>query len=367
MSLSRARFLALLGFSVLSFFALTSLQAQGPASKGENVRIPTVDGVELHGTLYASPKKGAPTVILLHALDTDNSQKKGWVSLAETLQPNFSVMAFDFRGHGKSTTLVDAPLFWANPTNAKGVKLNPKDKGTINFKDFAKTYYPVLINDIAAVKAYLDRRNDAGVVNTASTFVIGAETGATLGAIWLNSEWHRYKLIPAQMFGFPPTQAPQPEGKEIIGAVWLSMSPTLGSRSVLLSGTLEIPCKQNATATVFIYGDQDTKGKDFAKAVEKSIKVKTSKQHDFIGGAEIKGTSLKGSGLLQKSLPTEAAIFDYLKNVTAERSNEPYEREFMKTQYVWRNPGTNVTVPARATSTDKNLVYQTYDKYLVTK
>ena len=102
------------------------------------------------------------------------------------------------------------------------------------------------------------------------------------------------------MFGFPPTQAAQPEGKEIIGAVWLSISPTLGSRSVLLSGTLEVPCKQNATAAVFMFGEQDTKGKDLAKAVEKSIKVKGSKQHDFIGGGEIPGTSLKGSGLLLK-------------------------------------------------------------------
>ncbi len=365
MSVPRARFLALLGFSVLSFFSLTNLHAQGPASKGENVRIPTVDGVELHGTLYASPKKGAPTVILLHALDTDNSQKKGWVSLAETLQPSFSVMAFDFRGHGKSTTLVDAKEFWSNPTNAKGVKMNPKDKETINFKDFAKSYYPVLVNDIAAVKAYLDRRNDANVVNTASTFVIGAETGATLGAIWLNSEWHRNKLVFSPMVGLTP--AAQPEGKEIIGAVWLSISPTLGSRSLVMSGILDVPCKQNATATVFMYGEQDTKGRDYAKAVEKAIKVKGSKQHDFIGPYEIPGTSLKGSGLLLKSLPTETRIMEYLKNVTAERSNEPYEREFMKTQYVWRNPGTKVTSHARAAAIDRNLRFETYDKYLVTK
>ena len=54
---------------------------------------------------------------------------------------------------------------------------------------------PVLINDIAAVKCFLDRKNDTGACNTSSTILLGAETGATLGAIWLNAEWRRYKVV----------------------------------------------------------------------------------------------------------------------------------------------------------------------------
>src|SRR5205814_9450356 len=100
-------------------------------------------------------------------------------------------------GHGKSKN-IQTEVFWKNAHNVKNVKGSPK-KDTIELGDMSKTYYPTFCNDIAAVRAFLDRKNDLGVCNTSSLILVGAETGATLGAIWLNSEWQRYKLIPPAM------------------------------------------------------------------------------------------------------------------------------------------------------------------------
>ena len=122
---------------------------------GDPVKITTVDGVDLHGLFFPSPKKDAPAVILLHPLG-DTGMTKSYTSLAESLQPNYSVMCFDFRGHGKSKD-IDPVLFRKYPGNQR-VKGGPM-KTTIEYGDFPKDYYPVMCNDIAAVKAYLDRKN----------------------------------------------------------------------------------------------------------------------------------------------------------------------------------------------------------------
>src|SRR5207253_6425804 len=109
-------------------------------------------------------------------------------------------------------------------------------------------YYPVLVNDIAAAKAFLDNRHDAGACNTSSLMVLGAETGATLGAIWLNAEWHRYAFTPPNLLTRTPAKfAPNPEGKDTIGAIWLSPTSKLGSRTVSLSATLDKPGREYAT------------------------------------------------------------------------------------------------------------------------
>src|SRR5205823_1326566 len=84
-----------------------------------------------------------------------------------------------------------------------------------------------MANDIMAAKRALDRRNDPGECNSANIVLIGAESGATLGALWAWYEWHR----PKYNVGFPlqPTNRSQVEGQDIACAVWLSISPTLGT------------------------------------------------------------------------------------------------------------------------------------------
>jgi len=327
--------------------------------RSDPVKIPTIDGVDLQGNLYVSKKKNAPTVIFLHAIG-DKSQTKGWTGLAETLQPNFTVMMFDFRGHGKSKT-IQTDVFWKNAHNVKNVKGAPK-KDTIELGDMSKTYYPTFCNDIAAVRAFLDRKNDLGVCNTSSLIVIGAETGATLGAIWINSEWQRYRLIPPAMFGFPAQPAANPEGKDIIAGIWLSPSPKLGTWDVSLTKTLDVPVRTHSTSTVFMYGGQDEKGKTLAKALERNLKTKDDKK-GTVTAYEVEGnTKLTGANLLGKATGTDKAIAAYLKDVVENRGAEWTEREFRKTNYVWKVGGG--TVPAKAPMETSNLNFDSYEKFI---
>lgn len=326
----------------------------------DKVRFSTADGVELHGSFYPSAKKNAPVVIMLHALGVgQDSKKKEWLSLAEELQKSgLAVLAFDFRGHGQSTE-VTPELFWSVPINAALVKTTVKS--SIEFKNFDKRYYPVLINDIAAARAYLERtKNDSGACSTSSIIVIGAETGATLGAAWTTSEWYRYKFTP------PSTIDTRAEGKDIIGGIWLSISPQLGSRTVRITQLLDIPCRIGATATVFMYSDGDTKGKEIGKACEKVFKVAKSEKHRYIAAVELKKNKLMGAALLQKSLGSEKAIVDYLEGVVEDKSNEWGEREFRKNQYVWRFPATTmlpqIILPAK-TAGEMMLNFDTYERY----
>lgn len=354
-----------LGAGTLACLALFALAGRAPAqqAKPSPVRINTVDGVELHGQFYTGSKgKESPTVIMLHPLGKSSTQK-GWSALARELQKNgYSVITFDFRGHGNSQS-VDPKVFWDTrrfPQNALAGKGN---KETIDFKNFNSQYYPAIINDIAAVKAYLDRtKNDNGDCNTASTILIGAETGATLGAAWLNSEWHRFKLIPGiGMGGASPDR--RPEGKDVIACLWLSISPKLGKSSVTLSQVLTMPAKEGGTAMVFMYGEKDKSGKSLAVALEKNIKGKSKdKKYEFTGAYQIKGTILKGTGLLLSGLKTQSEIVRYFNEVASSRGNEWYERDFRKTAYIWRMPGGGQAIIAKPPG-ETNLNFQSYDRF----
>lgn len=97
----------------LALFALVSVGGTvRAADKPTKVTFDTVDGVTLQGTFWPSPKgKDEPTVLLLHKIGSD-SHKDGWDDLAAKLQDKgYSVLSFDFRGHGNSTS-IDPMKFW---------------------------------------------------------------------------------------------------------------------------------------------------------------------------------------------------------------------------------------------------------------
>ena len=263
--------------------------AQEPAP--EPVHIMTVDGVKLKAVFYPSTMKSAPTVIMLHSIGDGKSMKAPeWKSLAESLQKaKYSVIMFDFRGHGDSTSIDDPGpkgAFWTKLPNSAFVKT--KEKDTIEVKDYIKSssvagaYLPVLVNDIAAVRAYLDRRNDeAKDCNTSSLIVIGAEGGATLGALWINAESYRYKFTPHPMY--PKniklgTFANSAEGNDIIGAVFLTIQPSFEKRTVSVAGLLKNACKDRGMAAAFFCGKDDAKSRDFAKTLESKLKLKGKKR-----------------------------------------------------------------------------------------
>jgi len=363
LALTGALFLAGASFGESTAFAQDKDKDKG---NSEVARIVTVDGVKLNAVFYPKSSKSSSTVIMLHPIGQGNNIRlPGWKTLATELQKaGYSVLMFDFRGHGDSTTIEDDKAFFSYAPN-RSFKL--KEKETIDYKDYkvvADKYLPVLVNDIAAVKAFLDRKNDAGVCNTSNTIVIGADQGATLGAIWINSEWSRYKYTPPVNAFQKMEYAKSPEGKDIIASVFLTAQPKLGTRSVTLSSTLRVACKDQAMATLLFYGKDDTTARNLAKSLETNLKPsKAGKKYDFIGSTPLP-TKLSGAQLLQDGLKTEDSIVEWLDAVTSvkERGNEWVERDSQGALFMWRFP--NPPVYAKKQKGEKNLEFNDYLKYV---
>jgi hypothetical protein len=343
--------------------------AQDDKDKGEGVRITTVDGVTLHGRFYPCAKKDAPVIIFLHKIG-DKGLQKNYMSMAAALQPDYAVMLFDFRGHGKSKEVNPAD-FWKNtvnlnPQNIRGAK---PTKTTIEYSEFSSRYLPVLVNDIAAVKAYLDRKNDNRECNTSSTILIGAESGATLGAIWLNSQWSLVRMIGGNVNNplVQATPSPNPEGKDVIACIWMSMDSQLGKgNTVSLAKTLQMPVAMNACPTVFMYGDANETDKTRAHSLIKTLKPRSDdKKFEFVVPYGIAKTNLRGISLAQKSLGLEKIIRDYLEAVVDKKGGEWGKCDFRTSAYMWRTGGS--LTPAKMlgpTGDPNNLMFNTYEQFI---
>src|SRR5262249_15964070 len=148
--------------------------------------------------------------------------------------------------------------------------------------------------------------------------------GATLGALWLNSEWHRFRLLPpAQGQPQGSLDRENPAGAAVSAAVWLSISPTIGSGkgsiTANVSQILDLPGKFRKVPMAFVYGEGDSKSGDVAKAAEKYIVGKNSKDYltkaIMISGAE----KMSGKDLLLDSLDTTAKIVEFLDAAVGSR------------------------------------------------
>jgi pimeloyl-ACP methyl ester carboxylesterase len=218
-----------LAASFVAAVIVSSGQAQQPDKVNrEDVSFRTIDGVLLKGAFYPSAKGGnSPVVMFLHKLGS-NSSTGDWDKLAAKLQvKGFSVLSFDFRGHGKSTVIADPKAFWSYPANqlyVKGVSSNPRNlKKTINLTDIKSNYYiPYLMNDIAAARHDLDNRNDNGMVNASNIILIGAEEGASLGMMWVCTEFYRTAVYQNGL-AVGGVVNNNPAGEDIAGAIWLSL------------------------------------------------------------------------------------------------------------------------------------------------
>lgn len=350
---------------VVALVAISLFTADAVA-QGEKATITTVDGVTLIGTFYAGKGGGAPTVLMLHALG-ESSKKEGWVQLAEKLQgKGFAVLTFDFRGHGASKE-VNAQDFWKQPLNRSHVKGLGKE--TIEFREFSTAYYPALVNDIAAAKAYLDVKNDDKECNTSSLIVIGSETGATLGALWMRSEWSRCRLKPDPFTGKPIADSGRPEGADTICGIWLTISPKLGSYLVNLPALLTKAGKEKAVPLLFLHGEEDKAAQKIAKNLERSLVTYKGKDADGNPKREEKyrytaavglRSKLKGVALLQKSLATDTHITDYLEQVVAVKGKGRTTQNFASSAYVWIYPR---FTPAKLAG-EMLMVFNSYQQFL---
>lgn len=341
----------LLGLALLASPPLGG--AARAADKSTKVTFDTKDGVTLQGTFYPSPKgKDEPTVLLLHKVGGE-SHKDGWDGLADKLnEKGYSVLSFDLRGHGASTE-VEGKKFWSYPWNDKYIKGDKRDpktgklKDSISQKDFLPGYLPYLVNDVAAAKLFLDDRNDAGECNSRALILIGAEDGATLGAMWMASDWSRFSAtVTANPINprLPPRitdVSTDSEGKDQYCGIWLSMTPSVGKTSVhaALKNWLVLAGRDKKVPMAFVYGGKDEKGETNAKEFLKIVKP-TDKEKDTLKFTDVKmiaDTNLTGSALLRGELKTSEWIVDKYLPLLREK-NVPHKWskiDLDRTGYVW--------------------------------
>jgi alpha-beta hydrolase superfamily lysophospholipase len=330
----------------------------------QDVRFDAADGVELHGTYYPpdpAAKAKSACVLLLHNFDKakgGNSHQEGWEALATDLQKDgYAVLSFDFRGHGDSKNVKEA--FWnsvKNPHNINYVKTAAKAPDTIDRQDFAgnaASYFPYFVNDVAAAKDWLD--NNAGGAS-GRLIVIGAGEGATVGALWMSSECHRQraKLQGNQIIfdkaGLPDLE--EPEGSDLVGAVWLNISPTLGGRSVgeKLHTWLADVAGDNKVPMAFLFGAKDGDAETHAKRdvaaikeqIEKKIsdKTKVKQRMELTFAKGIEDTELSGSDLLKEGLGTAKKIKeDYLPRLLDNRPEKKKTALGKEDIIFWTFPG----------------------------
>lgn len=252
--------------------ALLLAPAPLPAARGaESVTLTTGDGAKLAARYYPSAQPGgkSPAVIVLDDTGGD-ARPAACDDIARQLaKEGCTVLCFDFRGHGRSQNV--EPEFWDDPNNRRLVKGYKSDDPpeTIRYADFKPGYLPALVNDVAAARAYLERRNDARECNTAQMYLIGYGRGATLGQLWLAAEWARYRVS-----GVQSKVSTRPEGRDVAGCVWVGPRFALDRQPVPMLDLLKRAEAKRSTLVALIHDPNDTEGVRFAQQCEEALNVK---------------------------------------------------------------------------------------------
>jgi hypothetical protein len=327
--------------------AAAAQDPKGPEEKSFR----TADGVKLRGLFYKSAKGGsAPVVLMLHAYKA-NPDEAVWADTAQQLvKQGFNVLRFDFRGHGKSTD-IDPAEFWTHPMNRGNVQLTRglthATDGSIKVEDFKPSYYPMLVQDIAAARNLIDLLNDTGELNASSIYLLGAGDAVNLGLFFISTEWLRERqkpnnfnlFVPPHLQVVSPRRNPlagtEPAGLDYGGAIWLGPAKAPGgiSTSNLRSWVISPYALKMRTETpmLFIHGDKDKSGEAYARTLFNDVLAVTAKSSPGGGTLlrpeqtfvrEVKDSGNTGVKLLGNNLGTEKLIEDFLTAVEKERKGK---------------------------------------------
>lgn len=359
--LDRRQFAALTALGLLGRSSVSL--GQTPEVKPEERSFKSSDGVKLNGLFYKSPKgKDSPLVVMLHGYRAKPDDAV-WDDTAKmAVSKGLHVFRFDFRGHGKSTDIVPDE-FWANPINKQLVTIKSgftaATKNTIKYDEFKTAYFPMLVQDLAAVRTELDIMNDAGLVNTSSIYFLGSGEMAYLGLFFIATEWLRERIKPDAVL-LPPNlqfvspqrplvQMSDPAGQDYAGAIWLSPEkPASGviTDQMLKSWVLSPYALKlrNETAMLFMYGQKDTKSAAVSKTLFTDVLIANAKtgpggqplpKPDLTFMEPIKDTALAGPKLLGNNLGTETRIGRFLTDIDKERrAKTSLTRKYDKPFYI---------------------------------
>lgn len=314
----------------------------------------TADGVLLKGRFHRSPNgwKQQAVVVLMYQPGPGQSLQNmtHWDgAIRELNRAGFHVFCFDWRGHGKSTAIVDAELFWSNPItgpwnrkHVRGANQQPA-KTTLSVGDILPRYFPAYVQDLAAVRFHLDGKNDTADINTSSIYLIGEGDTAALGFLWLTAEWvrpsqlralgtgPRYKVVPM----VPNAVVGRPAGQDVAGSIWLNASRPPAIQDSLLRGWSNHALSlRTENPMMFMFDEQDAQAKSESRMYyDRVLAAKGNKQlgippleQTFL--IEVKGMKPRAS-LLGQDLETEGTILKYLTARQGSRGYLPrFERRY---------------------------------------
>jgi pimeloyl-ACP methyl ester carboxylesterase len=315
------RFLALAAVLVGVVGAASPAQTP-PADDKSTVSFETIDHVHLSGTFYKGSKGiESPAVMMVHRFNSDRNAK-GWESLATHLRDklNASVLTFDLRGHGGSKS-VDAK-FWSYEHNKNGIRGGQaaRPKSEISTSDFKGTYWPILLNDLAAARYYLDQQNDAQLCNASSIIIIAAQESAGLGIGWACHEWDR-KVLPTGTSLLTVTPTGHVPGEDLACCVWLGPAARGGSVTFKdVDWINKAPKLRESTPMFFLYGKDDPNASMVAGAFSAlkrppdNLRTKQNYDKDEKLNTKLPGQDLVGNAALDVNKKIEAYVEGILKN-----------------------------------------------------
>ena len=316
----------------------------------EKVSFDSVDGVKLSGYFHKS-KTGtdSPSILMLHPYGSD-SDVVTWRDMANSLaDAGYNVLRFDFRGHGKSTSIDPSNFwnpraFWAN-YNIRGISGSNRGatKDNIDYKEFRTAYYPMLLQDIAAARSLLDIKNDNGTANTSTIYIVGAGDAINLGMAYIATEWLRERkmpniAIPAEYVSTRRALFPNsdPAAQDIGGAVWIGPDNIKGNaigyqdikKMIISPFALKT---RDETQMLFMAGEKDRTGTTLSKMFYDQVlmvdsaygpgRIKLTKPKQTFMRA-IDKSSASGVELLKGNPAADKMIKDFLKAVDEERRNK---------------------------------------------
>jgi len=352
---------------VVGLFSL----ATSPTSAQEEAKvvgveesINTVDGVALRAVFYnaVSPMGGpgkAPVVVIMHAFKA-NPDDAAWEDTAKLIaKKGFHVLRFDFRGHGKSKDItpevfwkLDQDQPWAiyngNTSLIRGA--GKATKQSIDKAEFNTAYYAMLVQDVAAVRTHLDKKNDNQLVNSSTIYLLTAGDSINLALLFLASEYKREAKRPNTDF-IDKVVTPRrlmiddanTAGEDIRGVIALSPASAPGGAftpqimNQWIFGIKGATRMRTNTYWQFLYGKDDTQSAGQAKGIFNNVlKIADSRskvKQKFYGPDNkelpaseqsflepIDKSKAVGVKLLGNNLGTEDKIIAFIKTVESERA-----------------------------------------------